>query len=142
MADNRVVSPEFAKDEEYKGVLNTILMEGKCPFCPENFKYHKHPILFRIGEWQITRISWPYKNTRDHFLLLGDTHKEDLLALTDNDFASVRQLAAWAITEFDLPGGALTHRFGDSLYTGATVRHLHFHLVVPKLGKTVNFPIG
>jgi len=37
-------------------------------------------------------------------------------------------------------------RFGDSDYTGATVTHLHLHLMVPKLkrGKalTVEFPIG
>ncbi len=137
-----VVNLKFAKNEEYREILERILAEGKCPFCPENFKYHKHPVLFRIGEWRITSISWPYLYARDHFLFLSDCHKENFLELTGNDFESVRQLVAWAVAEFNLPGGALTMRFGDPAYTGATVRHLHFHLIIPELGKTVNFPVG
>lgn len=142
MKEAPVVNPEFAKDEEYQRVLQEILTKGKCPFCPEYFLYHKHPILFQIGEWKITRISWPYENARDHFLILGDAHKESFLELTQEDLEIVRQLVIWAVIEFSLPGGALTLRFGDPRYTGATVRHLHFHLIVPKLETTVNFPIG
>lgn len=38
-------------------------------------------------------------------------------------------------------------RFGNTDYTGATVSHLHAHLIYPevdksKKSKTVNFPVG
>ena len=52
------------------------------------------------------------------------------------------------IKKYKIKGGGLTLRFGEQNYTGATVLHLHFHLIVPKLkpksklAKIVNFPIG
>lgn len=138
-----VVNPQYAKTDEYRKVLEEINTRGKCPFCPDELpRFHKEPTLFKIGEWQITRADFPYEDTLEHFILLGETHKIDFLQLTDEDWLSVRKLFAWAITEFNLPGGACTLRFGDPRYTGATVRHLHFHLIVPRVGKVVNFPIG
>jgi diadenosine tetraphosphate (Ap4A) HIT family hydrolase len=68
--------------------------------------------------------------------------------LTLEDFGAVRILANWAIKNLKIKGGALTLRFGDQAYTGATVEHLHFHIIYPefdektKTAKVVNFPIG
>ncbi len=138
----KVVNPKFAKNDEYGEIINIIEKEGKCPFCSNNFKYHKHPILKRQCDWFITKISWPYKNTEHHFLIISDFHKEQLSELNNNDLKNVNFLMNWAIEEFGIKGGALTLRFGDTEYTGATVCHIHFHLIAPKASKTVNFPIG
>ncbi|MBP7057414.1 hypothetical protein KBB08_02900, partial [Candidatus Gracilibacteria bacterium] len=68
--------------------------------------------------------------------------------VTDEDFHAVRTLGNWVIKKYNLKGGGLTFRFGDSIYTGATVRHLHMHLIVPtvnpetKQALPVSFPIG
>ena len=57
-------------------------------------------------------------------------------------------LANFAIKKYKIKGGALAMRFGDTNYTGASVAHLHFHIISPKINKktgrakTVNFPIG
>ena len=65
-----------------------------------------------------------------------------------NDFKTVSKLINWAIKKYKIEGGGLTVRFGNSDYTGATVHHLHFHLIVPKFNKKkkevdpVYFPIG
>lgn len=138
----KVVDPRFAKDEEYRRALLKIEAEGKCPFCPDNFKYHKEPILFERDGWLITKASWPYTNHQYHFLIIAKEHKEHISQLSPSDLVAVNDLANWAIKEFKLKGGALALRFGDSEYTGATVCHLHFHFIVPQFGKVVNFPIG
>lgn len=138
----KVVDPTNARDEEYKEVITKIMAEGKCPFCPENFKYHKEPILREMGDWFLTKASWPYENAEHHFLIIGKKHKENLDALFSFDMYVVLALAKHAVQDFKLEGGALTLRFGDTEYTGATVCHLHFHLIIPQKGKTVNFPIG
>lgn len=138
----KVVDPRFAKSEEYKGVIETIASEGKCPFCADNFKYHKNPILKKSKKWFITKCSWPYENTQRHFLIIGYEHKEKLSQMGENDWKEVGLLADWATSKFKLEGGALALRFGDTDYTGATVCHLHFHLITPQKSKTVNFPIG
>lgn len=138
----KVVDPRFAKSKEYGGVIEKIASEGKCPFCPDNFKYHKNEILKKYGGWFITRSSWPYENTQEHFLIIGESHREHISDLDSEDMIEVDFLAKWATAEFKLKGGVLALRFGATEYTGATVCHLHFHLIIPQKSKTVNFPIG
>lgn len=144
----KFVNLKNAKSKEYKKVIAEISTTGKCPFCPENFKYHKKPIYKRKNNWFLTNNSWPYKNTENHLIILGDVHKENFAELTKKDFESVTFLVNWAIEKWKIKGGALTIRFGDTDYTGATVSHLHFHIISPKIdkktkhAKVVNFPIG
>lgn len=143
----KVVDLSYAKDRgDYGDVLARIQDEGKCPFCPDNFYYHKKPILQECGNWFITEATWPYPNTIHHFLFIGKVHGETFNDLTEKDWLSLRMLVRWAVEKFNLKGGGFALRFGETQYTGATVCHIHAHLIVPELeegkAKTVNFPIG
>ena len=137
-----------ARPGEYKRVIEEIAKTGKCPFCKDNLKYHRKPIVKRSGEWFLTGGTWPYKNTRCHLIILGEKHRENFSELTKKDFEAVFYLAKWAIKKYKIKGGALATRFGDTNYTGASVSHLHFHLISPQINKktghskTVNFPVG
>ena len=143
----KLVNKKYAKIKEYWNVINSIEKTGKCPFCPENFKYHKKPIYKKIDGWLITKNSWPYKNAKHHLVIIGEKHKTNFAELDEKDLKAVKKLTDWAIKKFKIKGGAITLRFGDSKYTGATVGHLHFHLISPALDKKKNakvvyFPIG
>lgn len=138
----KIVDPRFARKGEYKEVIDKIIEEGKCPFCPENFIYHKKPKLKSVGDWFITESSWPYPKSQQHFLLICQTHKETFSEITAEDMVQVIELVNWAVTEFKIPGAGLCLRFGETEYTGATVCHLHFQLIVPIKSQTVNFPVG
>lgn len=144
----KVVDKRFAKGKKiYSKVLDKIESIGVCPFCPNNFTYHKKPILKSRGSWFITENNWPYKNTEKHFLIISEKHKENFNELTLKDFESTKFLVNWAVKEFNIGGGAIALRFGDTSHTGATVCHLHFHLIYPKqnkrnVSKTVIFPVG
>lgn len=144
----KVVNSNNARLKEYKRVLKAIEKTEKCPFCKENFKYHKKSILKKENGWFITKSSWPYKNTQYHFLIISEKHKENFSQLTSSDFKVVSKLINWAIKKYKIKGGGLLLRFGESIYTGSTVCHLHFHLIVSqinkknKTAKTVYFPIG
>ncbi|MCK4891302.1 MAG: HIT domain-containing protein [Candidatus Pacebacteria bacterium] len=143
----KVVDKTYAKSKDYKKTLEAIEKTDKCPFCKDNFKYHKKKILKKESKWFITESSWPYKNSKFHFLIISKQHKEEFNNLKTSDFKAVSYLANWAIKKYRIKGGALSLRFGDTKYTGASVYHLHFHFIVPKLDKSkkaraVNFPIG
>ncbi len=143
----KVVDPTYAKGKgEYEKVINSIQEIGECPFCPKNFKYHKNKFLKKEGGWTITQNSWPYPNAKHHFIIISEKHKEKFEELTAKDFVSTSKLVNWAIKKYKLPGGGLTIRFGQTEYTGATVCHLHFHLISPQRiknkTKPVYFPIG
>lgn len=144
----KVVNTRFAQGRgEYERVISTIDHIGKCPFCPTNFIYHKKPILKKYKGWIITKNSWPYKNSQKHLVIMPLNHKEQFAELTIDDFKTLKYLVNWANKNLNIKGGGLALRFGDTNYTGATVYHLHFHLIVPKLdrkklSKPVYFPIG
>ena len=111
------------------------------PFLPRELS------LKRKKNWFLTQDSWPYKNTKHHFLIIGTKHKEKFSQLTKEDFAEVSELANWTIAKYKIQGGAVAVRFGDANFTGASVSHLHFHIITPKIKtknstKTVLFPIG
>ena len=42
---------------------------------------------------------------------------------------------------YNIPGGALCFRFGNQELSGASLKRLHAHLVMPTNGK-IRFPIG
>lgn len=137
-----------ARAGEYKRVIGEIAKTGKCPFCLENFKYHKNPILKWRGDWFVTEGSWPYKNAKVHLIILGEKHCDNLLQLKKSDFEAILYLVKFGIKKFKIKGGALAVRFGNTNYTGASVSHLHFHLISPEVNKKTNkakvveFPIG
>jgi len=149
MKKKKVVDLEWAKGRgEYAKVISEIADKGKCPFCPDNLIYHRKPILKKHKGWYVTEATWPYKNTKFHFILLGEKHKENITQLKNKDWEAISYLIRWTIKTYKLKGGAMNMRFGETAYTGATVCHIHTHLIVPKLNKktkraqVVNFPIG
>lgn len=145
---SKFVNAKNAKNAEYKKVIEEIAETGKCPFCKENFKYHKKPIYKKRAGWFLTNNSWPYKNTEKHLIIIGEKHKENFSEITKKDLESVAFLTNWAIKKWKIKGGGFTMRFGDTNYTGASVSHIHFHIISPELNKktkrakSVNFPIG
>jgi len=144
----KFVNIKNARRGKYKEVIKEIATTDKCPFCKENFKYHKKLVSKRKNDWFLTNNSWPYKNTGYHLIILGDKHKENFSELTKKDLESVAYLTNWAIKKWKIKGGGIAMRFGDTDYTGASVSHIHFHIISPKIdkktkqAKTVNFPIG
>ena len=143
-----IVNIRNARRGEYRTVIEEIYAKRKCPFCKENFKYHKKPIFKRRKGWFLTKASWPYKNTLHHFLIIGERHKENFSDLTQKDLEAIAYLVRWAIKEHKIKGGAFAMRFGETNLTGASVVHMHSHIIVPqhnkktKRSKTVNFPVG
>lgn len=139
------VDPRNARTDGYKQIMQDIVTDGSCPLCPP-MKWHPNPILKDNGGWIITENSHPYPNTRHHFITVSKKHIETLEEFTSQDLESILDLAKWACQEYNIKGGGLTMRFGDTLYTGATIKHLHAHLIVPKVEdgqvSPVYFPIG
>ncbi len=148
---NLNVDPSNARNEDYKKAMDEIITTNDCPLCPP-MKWHPNPIIRDNGLWLLTKNGFPYKDTEHHLLLISKRHIEELAEITDEEAQSVFSLAKWATREFNIKGGGLTMRFGDTLYTGATVKHLHAHLIVPELSKEITgdkakvipvyFPIG
>ncbi|MFA6446112.1 MAG: HIT domain-containing protein [Candidatus Paceibacterota bacterium] len=127
-------------DDTYKKVIEKIAQDKVCPFCRENLeKYHKNPIIRETENWVLTTNMYPYKNTRYHFLLIHKDHIADSSNIAQDSWQELHTHLDWLTKEYDAPGATFMMRCGDTSHTGASVTHLHAHLVVSD--RTQNEPV-
>lgn len=124
------VNINAARTSEQRDVLREIIDDGVCPFCIESLnKYHKLPILKEGDFWLTTENQWPYKFTQSHYLIIAKQHIETITELAPGAFEELGDHAKSLIEEHGMGYGGLAMRFGAPENTGASVRHLHAHLL-------------
>ncbi len=117
-------------DGKYNSVIADIQKDGVCPFCSEQLKkYHKNPITKETNYWLVTTNMYPYKNTKHHILIIHKEHIQSVTELSEAAWLELRRIYGDVINESNIPGGTMFIRFGDTRFTGASVAHLHAHLV-------------
>ncbi|HUZ38600.1 MAG TPA: HIT domain-containing protein [Streptosporangiaceae bacterium] len=108
---------------------------GICLFCPDALARHaRQRILFRTRHWAVTPNEYPYQGTSLHLLLVPDQHAAGLLDLAEDvrqDFWVALDTVA---REHQLSHYGLGVRNGDCRYTGATIAHVHAHVLVGDTG--------
>ncbi len=134
MNSKKHVDLDNAREADQADVMRQIVEDGGCPFCPENFqKYNKQEILKEGEHWLLTTNQWPYEFTRAHFLLIYKSHAEDLREMDPESGKELLKLAQWAQDKFEIPGGGLIMRFGDTNHSAGSVQHIHAQLISPDL---------
>jgi diadenosine tetraphosphate (Ap4A) HIT family hydrolase len=126
------VNMDNARYDDQREVMERIEEARVCPFCPDHLKeFHRQPIL-RSGEhWNLTPIQWPYEHTSTHLLAIAAYHAETLSDLKNGSFDELQEHLQWAELTYKIAAGGLAMRFGDVTKNGASVKHLHMHLIVP-----------
>ena len=138
-----------ARPGPYEKLIKKIVSDKVCPFCKDNLrKYHQKPLIKENRFWFLTTNQHPYKGSKYHFLAINKKHKENFESLTSQEMTGLLILFKWVIKKYKLPGGAIFMRFGQTSYTGASVVHLHAHLIVgiarnkKNSKKILNVPLG
>jgi len=126
-----VKNAEVVKRDAYIRALKKIVAGGFCPFCEKHlFKHHKRPVLYMSKFWLVTENAWPYKGTRFHFLFIPLKHIEEIGDMSPVVWKNLQTLYREVVEREKILGGTLMIRSGDTEVTGASVNHLHAHLVV------------
>lgn len=145
---------ENARSEDQRRVMERLSEEGKCPFCPEGIAEQElrgeaRPVIRGGTYWHVRENNWPYENTRAHLLVILDRHAEQLGELSPLEWAELLDHIQWAEAEYQITGGGFGIRFGDIRVNGATVSHLHAHIITPAITergdpnyKEVRFRVG
>ena len=129
-------------DKTYQNVISQITQDGVCPFCQDHLlTYHKKPILRQGERWTVTTNMYPYKGARFHFLLIHRAHITDSKDMPVESIVELKEHMDWLMKEFKIAGGTLMMRCGDTTVTGASVTHLHAHLIVADLDNPDREPI-
>lgn len=133
---SKYVDLDNARLDDQKKIMTDIIAAGHCPFCLENLKkYHKQEIIKDGKYWILTSNQWPYENTKLHLLLISKPHAEKLSELDPQAGQEMIEFFAWAEQKYQIPGGGIGFRFGDTNYSAGTVKHLHAQFIVPDIEK-------
>jgi ATP adenylyltransferase len=119
------------RTDEQLAEMRRLEAAGICLFCPQTLRGHgRQRVLFETAHWAVTPNEFPYAGTRLHLLVVPHQHVGDLTDLDDAALADF-WTALRAIREhYDLDHYGLGVRNGDCRFTGATIAHVHAHVLV------------
>jgi ATP adenylyltransferase len=122
---------ENYRTAEQLAEMRQLEAQGVCLFCPAALSAHtRQQILLRTSHWSVTPNEFPYPGTVLHLLLVPDQHAADLLDLDDDTRQDFWTALASVRSRYGLGYYGLGVRNGDCRYTGATIRHVHAHVLV------------
>jgi diadenosine tetraphosphate (Ap4A) HIT family hydrolase len=129
-------------DRIYKTIVQKIMDDGVCPFCPEFLtRYHKKPVIKTGKYWILTDNMYPYKGARHHILLIHKKHIEYISQISSPAWRELAKFIRAETKKRNIAGGTFYIRFGDTAATGASVRHLHANIIAPDMRKKNRAPI-
>lgn len=113
-----------APDPERRARMEQLAEQGICIFCPPHVDGRGETT--KRGLWQVSLNEYPYEGTERHLLLSPRRHVTSLMMLT-----SAEEIDFWEALHvmFGSDHFSLWVRNGDTRYTGATIEHLHVHVV-------------
>lgn len=117
------------RTDEQRQHMAEVNETGICPFCQIDLTINT--ILRETVHWRLLLNAYPYHHHAHHLVLIPKRHIIKITDLTGGEWSDWGKLNAWAIREFNLPGGGLVFRFGDFEHSAATLSHLHSHIQVP-----------
>lgn len=122
-----------ARSAEQYEQFRRIDIDGECPFCPdaiESSSPDEMNVVAQGQHWTVIANMIPYAHTDTHLVLIAHDHVEKPEDLTPESWADLHTV----ISEYtrDLPYGGIALRFGDFTHTGASVAHLHVHILKPE----------
>jgi dihydrofolate reductase len=119
-----------ARKPQQWAVMERILLDGVCPFCPEYLsRYHHEPAIAQTERWTLTKNQWAYENTKVHLMAIHRHHVVRLAQLDSEDWSELGKLLRLAERIFDIRSGGIGIRFGEPSGNGGTVSHLHVQLL-------------
>lgn len=143
------INLENARDKEQREIMEKLKKDKICPFCEEGLRRCSiNPPVLTRPYWILTTNHWPYDFTQHHFIAVHRKHIENVREISPKAWNELLSIFRYIEKHFRLKGGAIGIRFGDVTKTGATIGHLHAHLIVAdtdtsKSGyKRVRFPMG
>ena len=128
-----------ARNDDQRAYMEDLEERGICVFCPEHQRAEVH---VESEHFYVTRNLWPYRGTKEHWLIVPRAHVRAFDELPDEAGAEL-----WALKrrlKGDASATATVERSGDMRYNGGSVAHLHIHFVTLELApeKTVRFRVS
>lgn len=139
MSKFKYIYPPNARQQSQLDIMVDFEKKGIDPMDSE---YIDQEILYETDNWFISPNKFPYDGVEYQFLIVS---KKPFYNMEDMSIEMWKELQViWndLVQNFNLDGGALCFRFGDPAFSGASLKRLHCHLIVPKKEEKTRFSIG
>lgn len=104
---------------------------GICLFCPASLRSHaRQRVICETRHWTVTPNAFPYSGTGLHLLVVPHQHVNDMLDLDDEALADFWTALRQVRERYGLDHYGLGVRNGNCSFTGATIAHVHAHVLV------------
>lgn len=122
--------------------MRRLAEAGICVFCPQHLATDPNQrTLHRTALWTVTPNEFPYEGTRLHLLLVPDEHVTDVVDLSAEAKHDFWVALRWVREYHRLTYYSMVIRNGDCERTGATVRHVHVHLLQGDVDDPLHQPV-
>ncbi len=119
------------RTDEQLAEMRRLEAAGICLFCPATLREHgRQRVTFETSHWMVTPNAFPYQGTRLHLLVIPHQHVNDMADLDDAALADFWTALRQVRATFGLDHYGLGVRNGDCRFTGATIAHVHAHVLV------------
>ena len=105
---------------------------GICLFCPGGARDagRQRAVLWESRHWAVLPNDFPYRGTMLHLLVVPHEHVNDMLDLDEESLGDFWDVLKVIRQRFSLDHYGLGVRNGDCGFTGATIAHVHAHILV------------
>lgn len=134
----KYIYPPNARKQEQLDIMMDMENNDRDPLDPN---YIEQEILFTTDYWYISKNRFPHQDTGEQYLIVAKDPVYDINNMSEEMWIELKSIWITLTEKYNIPGGALCFRFGNQELSGASLKRLHAHLVMPTDDK-VRFPIG
>ena len=115
-----------ARSEDQRAYMQDLEERRICVFCLE---HQRAEVALEGDHFYVTRNLFPYRGTKEHWLIVPRTHVRAFDELPDEAGAELWAMKRWLKDRLAPAATATVERSGDMRLNGGSVAHLHTHFV-------------
>lgn len=117
---------EAARTPDQRAEMERLIEADVCLFCdPPDRKY-----VLRSQHWHVVHNKFPYNGASLHLLIVPELHVDSLIDLPPDALRDYAIVLMQLEKNFGLTAYAHFMRVGEMSRTGASIAHLHGHVIV------------
>lgn len=138
----KYIYPPNARHQEQLDIMLRMEAEDRDPMALENIDQENQRILFQTEYWHVSENRYPRPGSETSFLIVALGPVYEIEEISPEMWLDLQQIWQKLVREYKITGGGICMRFGDPVKSGASLTRLHVHVIMPKDGEKVRFPIG
>ncbi len=138
----KFIYPPNARKQEQLDIMIEKEKNGIDPLDPKYIDQENQPTLFETEYWNVSKNRFPYEGAQEQFLIVARNPIYKIEDLTEEMRLDLFNIWERLKEEYNMDGGAFCFRYGNPAKSGASLKRLHAHLIMPKEDEKVRFPVG